>query len=163
MININVQNFFSHVGSSWGPRGVTGPHPFFGKKLKLLKKATKVSYFYKIPILSLWPLKNNFLQTCWVTQRGVAGQHPFFGQKLKLLKKATKVSYFSKSLMHRVAYDLEKSYFFGMLGLPEGRGRTKPIFGEKLNFGYLSKWFFHTSSVWPFFKFSFASDSLFDL
>ena len=61
-------------------------------KLKLLKKAIKVGYSFKIPFVSISLWSKNiiiFVQTCWVTLRGVAGPHPFFEKRVKLLKKVT--------------------------------------------------------------------------
>ena len=64
------QNF---SGMSGHPEGRGRATPIFRQKLKLLKKATKVSYFFKF--LSHRVDLEKFLkivQVCWVFLRGVA-------------------------------------------------------------------------------------------
>ena len=54
---------------------------------------------------------------------GVAGPHPFLANNQIL-------GIFSKLCMHRVAYDLERSFkdFSDIFGQAEGRDRATPIF-----------------------------------
>ena len=100
MINKKLQVFFRHIRSlTYGAareglrpsnpvtlRGVAGPYPFFWQKLMLLKKATKVGYFFKIPFTSssLWSEKN--YKIFFRHLRGVAGPHPFFASTMTVKK-----------------------------------------------------------------------------
>ena len=79
--------FFSIM--SGHPEGRGRATPIFWQKLKLLKKATKVSYFFKIPFASssLWSETNRtryaFIASS-VRLRGVCEPHPFFGSDFNL-------------------------------------------------------------------------------
>ena len=67
------------------------------EKLKLLKKATKIGYIFRIPFASssLWSEKKiNFFSGMLGHPEGAWQGHAHFWQKLKLLSKSTKVGYF---------------------------------------------------------------------